>query len=97
MIIANTISSLVNTRMGTRCTGVRRQARSRRTDSIGNKTVTIEGKPPLMIGIPLRFKTAVALVLLGLLTLLAGIGQKTFWAPAETVTATASAGAKPRR
>jgi hypothetical protein len=31
-------------------------------------------------------------VLLGLLTLLAGIGQKTFWAPAETVTATASAG-----
>ncbi|MFE4542044.1 hypothetical protein [Arthrobacter sp. NPDC056727] len=45
-----------------------------------------------MIGIPLRFKTAVALVLLGLLTLLAGIGQKTFWAPAETVTATASAG-----
>ncbi|MDQ0865892.1 hypothetical protein [Arthrobacter globiformis] len=45
-----------------------------------------------MIGIPLRFKTAVALVLLGLLTLLAGIGQKTFWAPADTVTATASAG-----
>ncbi|PNH84670.1 hypothetical protein CXZ05_08020 [Arthrobacter sp. AFG20] len=40
----------------------------------------------------MRFKTAVALVLLGLLTLLAGIGQKTFWAPAETVTATASAG-----
>ncbi|MDQ1059277.1 hypothetical protein QFZ23_003178 [Arthrobacter globiformis] len=45
-----------------------------------------------MIGIPLRFKTAVALVLLGLLTLLAGIGQTTFWAPAETVTATAAAG-----
>jgi ABC-type phosphate transport system auxiliary subunit len=41
---------------------------------------------------PLRLKTAAALVLLGLLTLLAGIGQKTFWAPAETVTATASAG-----
>ena len=40
----------------------------------------------------MRFKTAVALVLLGLLTLLAGIGQKTFWAPAETVTATAPAG-----
>jgi hypothetical protein len=39
----------------------------------------------------LRFKTAVALVLLGLLTLLAGIGQKTFWAPPETVTATAPA------
>lgn len=47
-----------------------------------------------MIGIPLRFKTAVALVLLGLLTLLAGIGQKTFWAPAETVTATAPADSK---
>ena len=46
-----------------------------------------------MIGNILRFKTAVALVLLGLLTLLAGIGQKTFWAPAETVTATAPAGA----
>ena len=45
-----------------------------------------------MIGILLRFKTAVALVLLGLLTLLAGIGQKTIWAPAETVTATAPAG-----
>ncbi|MGP4033909.1 hypothetical protein [Pseudarthrobacter sp. 1C304] len=45
-----------------------------------------------MIGNILRFKTAVALVLLGLLTLLAGIGQKTFWAPAETVTATAPAG-----
>jgi hypothetical protein len=43
-----------------------------------------------MIGNPLRFKTAVALVLLGLLTLLAGIGQKTIWAPAETVTASAS-------
>jgi hypothetical protein len=40
----------------------------------------------------LRFKTAVALVLLGLLTLLAGIGQKTFWAPPETITATAPAG-----
>jgi hypothetical protein len=51
--------------------------------------VTIESKCPLMIGNILRFKTAVALVLLGLLTLLAGIGQKTFWAPAETVTATA--------
>ncbi|WP_104136203.1 hypothetical protein [Arthrobacter sp. ZGTC131] len=47
-----------------------------------------------MIGIPLRFKTAVALVLLGLLTLLAGIGQKTIWAPAETVTATAPADSK---
>jgi hypothetical protein len=42
----------------------------------------------------LRFKTAVALVLLGLLTLLAGIGQKTVWAPAETVTATAPADAE---
>ncbi|MEV7133057.1 hypothetical protein AB0N24_09235 [Arthrobacter sp. NPDC093128] len=42
-----------------------------------------------MIGILLRFKTAVALVLLGLLTLLAGVGQKTIWAPAETVTASA--------
>ena len=45
-----------------------------------------------MIGNTLRFKTAVALVLLGLLTLLAGIGQKTLWAPAETVTATAPTG-----
>lgn len=45
-----------------------------------------------MIGNILRFKTAVALVLLGLLTLLAGIGQKTFWAPPESVTATAPAG-----
>jgi hypothetical protein len=42
----------------------------------------------------LRFKTAVALVLLGLLTLLAGIGQKTVWAPAETVTATAPSNAE---
>jgi hypothetical protein len=40
----------------------------------------------------LRFKTAVALVLLGLLTLLAGIGQKTIWAPPETITATAPVG-----
>jgi hypothetical protein len=46
-----------------------------------------------MIGNILRFKTAVALVLLGLLTLLAGIGQKTFWAPAESFTATAPADA----
>src|SRR6476469_586339 len=46
-----------------------------------------------MIGIILRFKTAVALVLLGLLTLLAGIGQKTVWAPPATVTAVAPAGA----
>ncbi|CAH0305723.1 hypothetical protein SRABI26_04685 [Arthrobacter sp. Bi26] len=45
-----------------------------------------------MIGSILRFKTAVALMLLGLLTLLAGIGQKTFWAPPETITATAPTG-----
>jgi hypothetical protein len=44
-----------------------------------------------MIGILLRFKTAVALVLLGLLTLLAGVGQKTVWAPPETLTASAPA------
>ena len=50
-----------------------------------------------MIGSILRFKTAVALVLLGLLTLLAGIGQKTFWAPPETITATAPTAAPPRR
>ncbi|MCA4132162.1 hypothetical protein [Arthrobacter sp. M4] len=42
-----------------------------------------------MIGISVRLKTAVSLVLIGLLTLLAGIGQLTFWAPSETVTATA--------
>ncbi|MCO4257261.1 hypothetical protein [Pseudarthrobacter cellobiosi] len=41
----------------------------------------------------MRFKTAVALVLLGLLTLLAGIGQKTIWAPSETFTASAPANA----
>ncbi|WP_235564711.1 hypothetical protein [Arthrobacter sp. Soil762] len=41
----------------------------------------------------MRFKTAVALVLLGLLTLLAGIGQKTIWAPSETFTASAPADA----
>jgi hypothetical protein len=46
-----------------------------------------------MIGNILRFKTAAALVLLGLLTLLAGIGQKTFWAPAESFTASAPADA----
>ncbi|MEQ4518041.1 hypothetical protein ABLI39_01580 [Pseudarthrobacter sp. B907] len=45
-----------------------------------------------MIGNILRFKTAVALVLLGLLTLLAGVGQKTVWAPPATVTAVAPAG-----
>ncbi|GAA4030381.1 hypothetical protein GCM10023063_10890 [Arthrobacter methylotrophus] len=48
-----------------------------------------------MIGIPVRLKTAVSLVLLGLLTLLAGIGQLTFWAPAETVTASAPGDSKP--
>ncbi|MFE4198160.1 hypothetical protein ACFRJ9_20115 [Paenarthrobacter sp. NPDC056912] len=42
-----------------------------------------------MIGVPVRLKTAALLVLLGLLTMLAGIGQLTFWAPAETVTASA--------
>ncbi|WP_458781696.1 hypothetical protein [Arthrobacter sp. D3-16] len=47
-----------------------------------------------MIGVPLRLKTAVALVLLGLLTLLAGIGQKTIWAPSETFTASAPADAE---
>ncbi|MCX2746621.1 hypothetical protein OOZ51_02180 [Arthrobacter sp. MI7-26] len=47
-----------------------------------------------MIGIPVRLKTAVSLVLLGLLTLLAGVGQLTFWAPAETVTASAPGDAK---
>ncbi|WP_284975363.1 hypothetical protein [Arthrobacter sp. efr-133-TYG-104] len=40
-----------------------------------------------MIGDPVRLKTAALLVLLGLLTMLAGIGQLTFWAPPETVTA----------
>ena len=39
----------------------------------------------------MRFKTAVALVLLGLLTLLAGIGQRTIWAPSETFTASVPA------
>ncbi|MDQ0031865.1 hypothetical protein J2S89_003721 [Arthrobacter bambusae] len=39
-------------------------------------------------------KTAVSLVLLGLLTLLAGIGQLTFWAPAETITASAPGDSK---
>ncbi|GAB5077809.1 hypothetical protein ARTHROSP310_09500 [Arthrobacter sp. AD-310] len=39
----------------------------------------------------MRLKTAAALVLLGLLTLLAGIGQRTIWAPSETFTATAPA------
>jgi hypothetical protein len=46
-----------------------------------------------MIGVPLRLKTAVALVLLGLLTLLAGLGQRTIWAPSETFTASAPADA----
>ncbi|MDQ0145058.1 hypothetical protein J2T23_000941 [Pseudarthrobacter niigatensis] len=41
----------------------------------------------------MRLKTAAALVLLGLLTLLAGIGQRTIWAPSETFTASAPAGA----
>ncbi|KQR03404.1 hypothetical protein ASF72_09655 [Arthrobacter sp. Leaf141] len=44
-----------------------------------------------MIGDPLRLKTAAALVLLGLLTLLAGIGQQTIWAPSETFTVSAPA------
>ncbi|MDQ0768673.1 hypothetical protein QF031_001422 [Pseudarthrobacter defluvii] len=42
---------------------------------------------------PLRLKTAAALVLLGLLTLLAGIGQRTIWAPSETFTASVPADA----
>lgn len=42
-----------------------------------------------MIGVPVRLKTAATLALLGLLALLAGIGQLTFWAPAETVTVSA--------
>lgn len=46
-----------------------------------------------MIGVPLRLKTAAALVLLGLLTLLAGIGQRTIWAPSETFTASVPADA----
>lgn len=41
----------------------------------------------------MRLKTAAALVLLGLLTLLAGIGQRTIWAPAETFTASLPANA----
>jgi len=41
----------------------------------------------------LRLKTAAALVLLGLLTLLAGIGQRTIWAPSETFTASVPADA----
>ncbi|MCU1434673.1 MAG: hypothetical protein JWR71_1398 [Pseudarthrobacter sp.] len=92
MIIANTISSLVNCGEGTRHAPkwvLAGTALRHLNGGIGNKTVTIESKPPLMIGVPLRFKTAVALVLLGLLTLLAGIGQKTIWAPSETFTASA--------
>lgn len=69
---------------------VRRKAPGRAPD---DKTDTMKGKPPLMIGVPLRLKTAVALVLLGLLTLLAGIGQRTIWAPSETFTASAPADA----
>lgn len=47
-----------------------------------------------MIGDPVRLKTAALLVLLGLLTMLAGIGQLTFWAPSETVTASAPSDTK---
>ncbi|WP_115789329.1 hypothetical protein [Arthrobacter silvisoli] len=47
-----------------------------------------------MIGIPVRLKTAASLALLGLLVLLAGIGQLTFWAPADTVTASAPSDTK---
>ena len=42
----------------------------------------------------MRVKTAAALVLLGLIALVAGIGQLTFWAPPKTVTATLPADAK---
>ena len=42
----------------------------------------------------MRVKTAAALLLLGLIALVAGIGQLTFWAPPETVTATLPAGTK---
>ncbi|MCH6469764.1 hypothetical protein [Sinomonas terrae] len=42
----------------------------------------------------MRVKTAAALVLLGLIALVAGIGQLTFWAPPSTVTATLPAGTK---
>jgi hypothetical protein len=41
-----------------------------------------------------RVKTAAALVLLGLIALVAGIGQLTFWAPPSTVTATLPADTK---
>lgn len=42
----------------------------------------------------MRFKTAAALLLLGLIALVAGIGQLTFWAPPTTVTATLPADTK---
>ncbi|WP_138442581.1 hypothetical protein [Sinomonas susongensis] len=42
----------------------------------------------------MRVKTAAALVLLGLIALVAGIGQLTFWAPPSTVTATLPADTK---
>ncbi|WP_422933572.1 hypothetical protein [Sinomonas sp. P47F7] len=42
----------------------------------------------------MRVKTAAALVLLGLIALVAGIGQLTFWAPPKTVTATLPADTK---
>ncbi|MEA5456119.1 hypothetical protein SPF06_15395 [Sinomonas sp. JGH33] len=42
----------------------------------------------------MRVKTAAALLLLGLIALVAGIGQLTFWAPPQTVTATLPADAK---
>ncbi|GEB64003.1 hypothetical protein SAT01_14510 [Sinomonas atrocyanea] len=40
----------------------------------------------------MRLKTAAALLLLGLVALVAGIGQLTWWAPADQVTATVPAG-----
>ncbi|NUP75464.1 MAG: hypothetical protein HOQ07_12565, partial [Sinomonas sp.] len=42
----------------------------------------------------MRVKTAAALLLLGLIALVAGIGQLTFWAPPQTVTATIPADTK---
>ncbi|MDQ4502072.1 hypothetical protein [Sinomonas sp. ASV322] len=42
----------------------------------------------------MRVKTAAALLLLGLIALVAGIGQLTFWAPPQTVTATLQADVK---
>ncbi len=66
----------------------RRMRRAIGAEGAGRSAATDDDRQPV------RGKTAIPIIVAGLLLMLLGIGQRTVWAPAETVTASVAEGAE---